>query len=110
MDAGFRELIIRVAKEKDIKAAFSKATDSLTEAQREKFFEQFGVIGENMDSEETEAGRCALSIAKKYDYEKYKANPRLAKEFTIKLSAELRKTKECELLSAIFLYAMAMSE
>ena len=110
MDTEFRELLIRVVKEKDIKTAFSKAIDSLSESKKQKFFEQFGTIGENIDSEETEAGRCALSVAKKYDYEKYKGNSQLAKEFTLKLSAELQKGKVCEFLSAIFLYAMAMGE
>ena len=110
MEPEFRELIIRVVKEKDIKAAFSKATESLPEAKREKFFQQFGTIGSNMDSEETETGRCALSIAEKYDYEKYKNDPSLSKEFTTKLSEEMRKNKNCELLAAIFLYALAMSE
>ena len=110
MDAEFRELIIRVAKEKDIKTAFSKATDSLTETKREKFFEQLGAIGSHMDSDETEAGRCGLSVAKKYEYEKYKDDPKLSKEFTTKLSEELRKNKNCEFLAAIFLYVQAMSE
>ena len=110
MEPEFRELIIRVVKEKDIKTAFSKATDSLSDAKKEKFFNQFGTIGSHMDSEETEEGRCALSIAEKYDYEKYKSNPSLSKEFTTRLSEEMRKNKNCELLAAIFLYALAMSE
>lgn len=110
MSVEFRQLLIRVTQQKDIKVAFSSAMDSLPDARIQTYFDQLGALGDEMGSEDTQAGSCLLGIAQKYSFKKYEDNPQLVKEFTIKLSHELRKNKDCELLAAIYLYAMAMYE
>lgn len=106
----FRLLLISVTHQTNIKAAFSKAIDSLPETQKRSFFEQLGTIGSALDSEDTEVGKCLLTIAEKYEYQKYKSDLQLAKEYTLKLSNEMKRIKDCALLAAMYLYAISMYE
>lgn len=63
------------------------------------------VLGTSMDSERTEAGRCGITLDKKYD--KYIDNPEKEKDFTIKLTDEMKKNKDCEFLWAVSVFALA---
>ena len=67
MDTEFRELLIRVAKQTDIKAAFVKEMNALDVAKQKRLAEQLEALGTSMESEETEAGRCGIALDKKYE-------------------------------------------
>jgi hypothetical protein len=108
MDAEFRVLLIRVAKQADIKTAFAKEMNSLDVTKQRRLNEQLEVLGTSMDSEESEAGRCGMALDKKYD--KYIDTPVKEKDFTIKMIAEMKKNKDCEFLWAVSVFALAFGD
>jgi len=108
MDAEFRVLLIRVAKQADIKTAFAKEMNSLDVTKQRRLNEQLELLGTSMDSEESEAGRCGMVLDKKYD--KYIDTPVKEKDFTIKMIAELKKNKDCEFLWAVSVFALAFGD
>ena len=99
MDTEFRDLLIRVAKQADVKTAFAKEMTSLDSPKQKRLAEQ---------SEETESGRCGMALDKKYD--KYIDTPKKEMDFTVKLTDELKKNKSCEFLWAVSVFALAFSE
>ena len=108
MDVEFRELLIRVARQTDIKAAFAKEMNSLEATKQKMLADQLEALGSSMDSENTEAGRCGIALDKKY--EKYIETAEKEKDFTIKMTTELKKNKSCEFLWAVSVFAMAFSD
>ncbi|HEV8273531.1 MAG TPA: hypothetical protein VGQ04_19590 [Chitinophagaceae bacterium] len=108
MDVEFRELLIRVARQTDIKAAFAKEMNSLDATKQKMLADQLEALGSSMDSENTEAGRCGIALDKKY--EKYIETAEKEKDFTIKMTTELKKNKSCEFLWAVSVFAMAFSD
>ena len=108
MDAEFRQLMIRVAKQTDVKAAFIKEMNGLDVTKQGRFAQQLEALGSSMDSEETEAGRCGMKLDDKY--EKYIETPAKEKDFTIKLTAEFKKDKSCEFIWAVSVFALAFSD
>ena len=104
----FRELLIRVAKQTDIKAAFAKEMNRLDATKQKMLADQLEALGSSMDSEDTEAGRCGIALDKKY--EKYIETAEKEKDFTIKMTAELKKNKSCEFLWAVSVFALAFSD
>jgi hypothetical protein len=108
MDVEFRELIIRVAKQTDVEAAFIKEMNSLDVAKQSRLAAQFEALGTSMDSDKTEAGRCGIALDEKY--EKYIETREKEKDFTIKMTAELKKNKNCEFLWAVSVFALAFSD
>ena len=108
MDTEFRELLIRVAKQADIKAAFTKEMNSLDVAKQRRLGEQLTALGASMDSEETEAGRCGTALDKKYD--QYIGDSKKEMEFAAKMVVELKKHKDCEFLWAVSVFGLAFSE
>ena len=108
MDAEFREMMIRVAKQTDVKAAFIKEMNALDVTKQAKFAQQLEALGTSMDSEDTEAGRCGMKLDDKY--EKYIETPQKEKDFTVKLTAEFKKDKNCEFIWAVSVFALAFSE
>ena len=107
MDTEFRELLIRVAKQGDVKNAFAKEMTSLDAPKQKKLAEQLEALGTSLDSEETESGRCGMALDKKYD--KYIDTPKKELDFTVKLTDELKKNKSCEFLWAVSVFALAFS-
>ena len=103
----FRQLMIRVAKDTDPKTAFTKELEKLDAPKRKELSEQLEILGTIMDSEETEAGRCGLALDKKY--EKYNDTPAKEKTFNKKMSEQL-KSKDCEFLWAVSVFALAFSD
>ena len=108
MDTEFRELLIRVAKQADVKTAFAKEMNGLDAPGQKKLAEQLEALGSSLDSEETESGRCGIALDKKYD--KYIDTPKKELDFTMKLTDELKKNKSCEFLWAVSVFALAFSE
>ena len=108
MDTEFRLLLIRVAKQADVKSAFAKEMNSLDAPKQKRLAEQLEALGSSLDSEETESGRCGMALDKKYD--KYIDTPKKDLDFTIKLTDELKKNKSCEFLWAVSVFALAFSE
>lgn len=108
MDVEFRELIIRVAKQTDVEAAFIKEMNGLDVTKQSRLAAQFEALGTTMDSDKTEAGRCGIALDEKY--EKYIETPEKEKDFTIKMTAELKKNKNCEFLWAVSVFALALSD
>ena len=107
ISAEFQQLIIRVAKNTDPKTAFTKEIEKLDAPVRKELSEQLEILGTVMDSGETDAGRCGLALNKKY--EKYNDTPAKEKEFNKKLSEQL-KSKDCEFLWAVSVFALAFSD
>lgn len=107
ISAEFQQLIIRVAKSTDPKTAFTKEIEKLDAPTRKELSEQLEILGTIMDSEETKAGRCGLALDKKY--EKYNNTPAKEKEFNKKMSEQL-KSKDCEFLWAVSVFALAFSD
>ena len=107
MDTEFRDLLIRVAKQPDVKTAFSKEMTSLDASKQKRLAEQLEALGTSLESEETESGRCGIALDKKYD--KYIDTPKKEMDFTIKLTDELKKNKNCEFLWAVSVFALAFS-
>lgn len=105
MDADFRELLIRVARQTDVKAAFIKEMGGLDAAKQARLASQLEALGTSMDSEETEAGRCGIALDKKYD--KHIDTPEKEKNFITKLTAEMKKDKNCEFVWAVSVFALA---
>ena len=103
----FQQLIIRIAKSNDPKLAFGEEIEKLDAPKRQELSKQLEILGTIMDSEETEAGRCALALDKKY--EKYNDTPAREKEFNKKKSDQL-KGKDCEFLWAVSVFALAFSD
>lgn len=103
----FQQLIIRVAKNTDPKTAFTAEIEKLDAPKRKELSEQLQILGTIMDSEETEAGRCGLTLDKKY--KKYNDTPAREKEFNKKMSEQL-KSKNCEFLWAVSVFALAFSD
>ena len=108
MDVEFRELMIRVAKQTDVKAAFIKEMNALDVTKQSRLAAQLEALGTSMDSDETEAGRCGMALDEKY--EKYIETPEKEKDFTIKMTAELKKNKSCEFLWAVSVFALAFGD
>ena len=108
MDTEFRELLIRVARQTDIKSAFTKEMNSLEVSKQKMLVEQLEVLGMSADSEETEAGRCGKALDKKYD--KYINTPEKERDFTVKMTTELKKNKACEFLWAVSVFALAFGD
>ena len=108
MDVEFRELLIRVAKQTDVKAAFIKEMNALDVTKQSRLAAQLEVLGSNMDSDKTEAGRCGIALDEKY--EKYIETAEKEKDFTIKMTAELKKNKNCEFLWAVSVFALAFGD
>lgn len=107
MDTEFRDLLIRVAKQPDVKTSFVKEMNSLDSPKQKRLAEQLEVLGTSLDSDETESGRCGIALDKKYD--KYIDTPKKEMDFTVKLTDELKKNKNCEFLWAVSVFAMAFS-
>jgi mRNA-degrading endonuclease RelE of RelBE toxin-antitoxin system len=103
----FQQMIIRVAKSDDPRAAFAKEMEKLDDAKRKQLSEQLEVLGSIMDSQDTEAGRCGLALDKKY--KKYCDTPSKEKEFNKKLTDQL-KQEDCEFFWAVSVFAMAFSD
>ena len=72
MDTEFRQLIIRVAKQSDIRTAFSSEMTALDAEKQRRLGQQLEMLGTVMQSEKTESGRCGITVDKKY--EKYNDN------------------------------------
>ena len=108
MDMEFRDLLIRVAKQDDVKTAFAKEMTSLDSPKQKRLAEQLEALGTGLESEETQAGRCGMALDKKYD--KYIDTPEKEMDFTLKLTNELKKNKSCEFLWAVSVFALAFSE
>jgi hypothetical protein len=108
LDPEFRTMLIRVAKEADVKSAFIKEMTSLDAMKQQKLGEQLEIMGTSIDSEETEAGRCGIALDKKYV--KYNDTPEKEKDFNNKMAAELRKNKDCEFVWAITVFALAFGD
>jgi hypothetical protein len=108
MDTEFRELLIRVAKQPDIKAAFAKEMNGLEATKRRRIGEQLEMMGTSIESEETEAGKCGKKLDIKY--EKHTDTPEKEKAFDLKLISELKKNKDCEFLWAVSVFALAFSD
>lgn len=108
MDTEFRDLLIRVAKQANVKTAFAKEMNSLDSPKQKRLAEQLEALGTSLESEETQAGRCGMALDKKYD--KYIDTPTKELDFTIKLTDELKKNKSCEFLWAVSVFALASSE
>ena len=108
MDAEFRLLLIRVAKQPNVKDAFTKEMNGLDATKQRRLGEQLQVLGGSMDSEDTESGRCGIALDKKY--EEYIATAEKEMAFTKKLITELSKNKDCEFLWAVSIFALAFSD
>jgi len=108
MDTEFRELLIRVAKQGDIKAAFAKEMSGLDVTKQRRLGEQLETMGTSMESEETAAGKCGKQLDVKY--KKYTDTPEKEKAFDLKVVSELKKNKDCEFLWAVTVFALAFSE
>lgn len=108
MDTEFRDLLIRVARQADVKTAFAKEMNSLESPKQKRLAEQLEALGTSLDSEETESGRCGIALDKKYD--QYIDTPEKEMHFTVKLTDELKKNKSCEFLWAVSVFALAFSE
>ena len=105
MDTEFRQLIIRVAKQSDIRTAFSSEMTALDAEKQRRLGQQLEMLGTVMQSEKTESGRCGITVDKKY--EKYNDTPQKEKDFTNKLAAQLKSNRNCEFLWAVTVFALA---
>ena len=108
MDLEFRELMIRVAKQTDIKAAFIKEMNGLDVTKQARLAGQLEALGSGMDSEDTEGGRCGIALDEKY--EKYIDTAEKEKNFIIKMTAEMKKNKDCEFIWAVSIFALAFGD
>ena len=108
MDIEFRQLLIRVARQSNIKEAFASEMKSLEVEKQKRFAEQLETLGAVMNSEESESGRCGIFLDKKY--EKYNDTPDKEKIFTNKLAAQLKSNRDCEFLWAVTVFALAFTE
>lgn len=108
MDTEFRQLLIRVAKQADVKAAFAKEMNSLDVSKQRMLGEQLEMLGTSIESEEKEAGKCGKKLDIKY--EKFTDTPEKERAFDIKVVGELKKHKECEFLWAVSVFALAFTE
>jgi hypothetical protein len=108
MDTEFRELLIRVAKQPDVKASFIKEMNGLDVTKQARLAGQLEALGSSMDSEDTEAGRCGITLDEKY--EKYIETAEKEKDFINKMTAEMKKNKECEFIWAVSVFALAFGD
>ena len=108
MDTELRELLIRVAKQADVKAAFAKEMNGLDVTKQRRLGEQLQVLGTSIESEETEAGKCGKKLDSKYEKFTYTADKE--KTFDAKVIGELKKHKDCEFLWAVSVFALAFTE
>src|SRR5688572_16280811 len=108
MDTEFRELLIRVAKQADVKAAFAKEMNSLDVSKQRMLGEQLEMLGTGIASDDTEAGKCAKKLDIKY--EKLTDTPEKERAFDVKVIGELKKHKDCEFLWAVSVFALAFTE
>ena len=108
MDTEFREILIRVAKQADVKSAFAKEMNGLDVSKQRMLGEQLERLGTNIESEETEAGKCGKKLDVKY--EKLTDTPEKEKAFDLKVVSELKKHKDCEFLWAVSVFALAFTE
>lgn len=105
MDAEFRELLIRVAKQTDIRTAFNNEMKALDLDKQKRLGEQLVTLGAAMQSDQTESGRCGVALDAKY--KKYNDTPGKEKDFTNKLAAQFKSNKDCEFLWAVTVFALA---
>ena len=108
MDSEFREILIRVAKQSDVKAAFAKEMNSLDVSKQRMLGEQLERLGSGVESDETEAGKCGKKLDAKY--EKFTDTPEKERAFDLKVVGELKKHKDCEFLWAVSVFALAFTE
>lgn len=108
MDTEFREILIRVAKQADVKSAFAKEMNSLDVSKQRMLGEQLERLGTSIESEETEAGKCGKRLDTKY--EKFTDTSEKEKAFDVKVIGELKKHKDCEFLWAVSVFALAFTE
>jgi hypothetical protein len=108
MNSEYREILVRVSKQKDLQEAFSKELQALNTGKRTEFLMQLERIGTQMDSDESEAGRCGMVLDEKY--EKHIDTPEKEKKFNARMIEELMKNKDCEFLAAIVSFALAFGE
>lgn len=104
----FRELLIRVAKQPDVKASFIKEMNGLDVTKQARLASQLESLGSSMDSEDTEAGRCGIALDGKY--EKYIETTEKEKDFINKMTAEMKKNKNCEFIWAVSVFALAFGD
>jgi len=104
IDVEFRELLIRVAKQTDLEAAFVKEMNGLDVTKQSRLAGQLETLSTSIESDKTEAGRCGIALDDRY--EKYIDTPEMKKDFTIKMIAELKKNKNCEFFWAVAVFAM----
>ena len=108
MDTEFREILIRVAKQADVKDAFTKEMSGLDATKQRRLGEQLTMLGTNIQSEQTEAGQCGKKLDDKY--EKLTDTAEKEKAFDLKVVGELKKHKDCEFLWAVSVFALAFTE
>ena len=108
MDTEFRQLIIRVARQPDIKIAFTKEMETLDVNKQKRLGEQLMLLGTAMQSDNTESGRCGTTLDTKY--KKFNDTPEKEKDFTNKLATQLKDNKDCEFLWAVTVFALAFSD
>ncbi len=108
MDTEFRQLLIRVAKQADVKAAFAKEMNGLDVSKQRMLGEQLEMLGSGIESDETEAGKCGKKLDVKY--EKLTDTAEKEKAFDLKVVGELKKHKDCEFLWAVTVFALAFTE
>ena len=108
MDTEFREILIRVAKQADVKGAFANEMNSLDVTKQRRLGEQLTMLGTNIESEQTEAGKCGKQLDTKY--EKLTDTAEKEKAFDLKVVGELKKHKDCEFLWAVTVFALAFTE
>ena len=107
MNAVFRELLVKISNEDDIKAALKRETLKLNEEKRKEFSTQMTKIGILMDSDESAAGECGLELDEKYAAYN---TPEKEKEFGEKLITALKDLPECAFFRAILKVAIAFSD
>lgn len=108
MDTEFRELLIRVAEQADVKAAFAKEMNSLDVSKQRMLGEQLEILGTGIESDETEAGKCGKKLDIKY--EKFTDTSEKESAFDVKVIGELKMHKDCEFLWAISVFALAFAD
>jgi hypothetical protein len=107
MDAEFRQILIKVSKQPDIKKAFLDEMKNMGEEKGQRFAQQLEIIGNSMNSNETAAGRCGIALDEKY--KEYISTPEKEKEFYEKIIQALKGMKDCEFFTAIMVFSFAFA-
>ena len=108
VEVKFQEVLGRVVKQANIKAAFQTELQALPAAERVKFGQQLELIGKTMESGNNPAGKCGLALDEKY--KKYNDTPAKEKDFNSKMIAELEKKADCKFLLSLTKFALAFEE